>query len=110
MWSDPLLKSDINISASGDNTVIAAPGVGLKICIDHINFVNSAATDVQLKDGATAYGGAYPLSDKGGIALDNAIKNVWGVITLTANTAFVINSTVATQISGFVRYRIIQSN
>jgi hypothetical protein len=33
-----MLKADINISASGDNTIIAAPTSGF-IAIDHINLI-----------------------------------------------------------------------
>jgi len=105
-FSENLKKADINISSSGDNTIIAAPSNGY-IAIDHINFIPTSAVTLQLKDGSTAYGGAYPLDAKQAVALENAMRNEKGVITLSPKTAFVINLGGAVQVSGFVRYRII---
>jgi hypothetical protein len=105
-FSENLKKADINIASSGDNTIIAAPANGY-IVIDHINFIPTTAVSVQLKDGATAYGGSYPLDAKQAFVLENAMRSEKGVVTLTPKTAFVINLSGATQVSGFIRYRII---
>lgn len=110
-WSDRLYKSDISFSGTGDNTIISAPGAGKRIAIDHVNFLlGNTASDIQLKDGSTNYGGAYPMGARGSMALDNVMKNYDGLITLSANAAFVINSGTAVQVSGFVRYRILDNN
>lgn len=106
MYAQNMLKADINISSSGDNTIIAAPSEGF-IVIDHINFIPASAVSVQLKDGSTAYGGAYPLDAKQAITLENAMHSERGVITCATGNAFVINLDSAVQVSGFVRYRII---
>lgn len=105
-YHETLEKADISISTSGDNTIIAAPGDGKYLMIDHINFIVSAGVTVQFKDGATNYGGAYPLSTDQAVVLENAMRNEHGVITLSNNSAFVINLSGAVQTSGFIRYRI----
>jgi hypothetical protein len=100
-------KADISISASGDNTIIAAPGDGRYIAVDHINLFPAAAVTVQFKDGATNYGGSYPLDTKQPITLENAISDQDGIITMSNNSAFVINLSGAVAVTGFVRYRIV---
>lgn len=106
MFNHNLLKADINISSSGNNTIIAAPATGF-IAIDHINFIPTTAVTVQLKSGSTAYGGAYPLDAKQAFVLENAINSDYGVITCVPGQAFVINLGGSVQTSGFIRYRII---
>jgi hypothetical protein len=106
MYENNLLKADISIATSGDNTIIAAPSAGY-IAIDHINFIPTTAVNVQLKDGSTAYGGAYPLDTKQAFTIENAIQSPKGVITCTPGEAFVMNLGSAVQVSGFVRYRIV---
>lgn len=107
-WSDKLYKADINISASGDNTIISAPGAG-RIAIDGIYFVVGSAVDIQLKDGATNYGGALRLGANQSIAIENTMENYDGIITLSHGSAFVINQSGAVSTGGFVRYRIIDN-
>lgn len=105
-WSEFLLKADINFSASGDTEIIAAPGAGKQIVIDYINFkLGSTASNIQLKDGTTNYGGPYNMAAYEGAEFSNNYQNQRGIITLSSNTAFKMNSTVSTQVSGFVRYR-----
>ena len=104
---EKLQKADINISSSGDNTVIAAPGSGQYIAIDFISFFPTTAVTVQFKDGATSYGGALPLDAKQTITWENSFRNQDGVITMSNNSAFVMNLGGAIQVSGLIRYRII---
>ena len=97
------LKADINIATAGDNTIIVAPsGTSEYLVIDHINMVPASAVTVQLKDGATSYGGAYQLGANVPYIFDRD-----NLISLTLNSAFVINLSGAVQVSGFVKYRII---
>lgn len=112
MYQAQLLKADINISAAGDNTVIVGPteNSSCYIAIDHINMVPASAVNVQLKDGGTAYGGAYPLAQNQGFVIENAMENEHGIITLSPNQPLVINLSSAVQVSGFIRYRILGSN
>jgi len=106
LYDTNLQKADIDISSSGDNTIIAAPTAGY-IVIDHINFVPTSAVDIQLKQGTTNYGGAYPLDTKQAFTLENAMMNPQGVITLKPLEAFKMNLSAAIQVSGFIRYRVI---
>lgn len=107
LYENQLLKADINIATSGDNTVIAAPSAGY-IAIDHINFVTTSAVNIQLKQGSTNYGGAYPFDTKQTFTIENAIQNPQGIITLLPGEAFVMNLSASVQVSGFIRYRIIE--
>ncbi len=106
MNGNKLYKADINFATSGDHTVISAPTYGY-IAIEHINFIPSSAVDVQFKDGTTSYGGAYQLDAKQPVTLENAIQNENGLIQIGSGNAFVINTSAAVQLSGFVLYRII---
>jgi uncharacterized protein YlzI (FlbEa/FlbD family) len=105
MYENNLKKADIDFATSGDHTVIEAPDNGY-IAIDHINFLPNSAVTIQLKDGSTAYGGAYYLNNQA-YTIENAMLNPKGVITLSAGSAFVINTNAAVQVSGFCRYRIV---
>lgn len=100
-------KADININTVGDNVIIPAPGDGKYIAIDHINFIPAAALTLQLKDGVTNYGGAYPVTTLNGFVVENSCMNEHGIITLSNNSAFTMNLSAAIQVSGFVRYRIV---
>ncbi len=106
-YLETLEKADINISAAGDNTIITAPDTGKYVVIDFIVLVTSANVTIQMKDGSTSYGGPLPLYAGGAFALENAINNEHGIITLSDNSAFVLNLSTAAQVGGFIRYRII---
>lgn len=105
-YNEDLRKADINIAISGDNTIIAAPTTaGNFLAIDFMSMLPTTAVAVQLKDGATAYGGPLPLDTKQAITWENAFCNQKGVITMSPNQAFVINLGSAVQVGGLVRYR-----
>lgn len=108
MFAQNLLTATISTASSGDNTIIAAPGDGKFIAIDHINFIPASAVTVQLKTGSNNYGGLYSLDAKQAFTLENAIaNNERGVITCGNNEAFIISLGGNVQTSGFVRYRIV---
>ena len=107
-FADKVYKADIDFAASGDNTIIAAPSAG-RIVIDFITVFPEGATTIQLKDGTTDYGGEFALDAKQAFLIENGSKMYDGIITLSKETAFVINSSVAVQVSGFVRYRVLDS-
>ena len=106
IYAENLQKADINISSSGNNTIIAAPTNGY-IVIDFIVFLPTTAVSVQIKDGTTNYGGPFPLDAKQPFTFENTIHNEKGIITLSPGNAFVINLSGAVQCGGFVRYRVI---
>jgi len=106
LYSGHLNKANINIASSGDNTVIAAPSTGY-IVIDFITLLPTTAVTIQLKDGATAYGGPLPLDTKQSFVYENTIHSDQGIITLLPGNAFIINLSSAVQCGGFIRYRVI---
>lgn len=107
-YIEDLLKADINVATSGDQTIIAAPSGSSYIAIDFIMLVNTTAQNLQMKDGTTAYGGALAIGSLGTLVLENSMRNEHGVITLSPGNAFKLNLQNSTQVSGFVRYRIVQ--
>lgn len=107
-YLENLRKADINFATAGNNTIIAAPTTsGNYLAIDFLSFMPTTAVTVQLKDGSTNYGGPLPLDAKQPVTWENAMKNEHGVITLSPNSAFVMNTDSAVQIGGLVRYREI---
>lgn len=109
MWSDKLYKADINQSASGDTTVITGVA-GKRIAVDFLIFRVEGTTTTQLKDGSTAYGGPHSWANAEGMTIENTIRNHDGVITLSAGQSLVLNSSAAVQISGWVRYRMLDNS
>ena len=106
-YHETLEKADINTSSSGDNTIIAAPSTGQYLAIDHINLLVNGVVTIQFKAGSTAYGGPYLMASGGALVLENSIHNEHGIITMPNATAFIMNLSAGVQVSGFVRYRII---
>ena len=104
---EKLNKSDINISTSGDNSIISAPGAGHYLAIDFITLLPTTAVAVQFITGSTNYGGSFPLDAKQALTFENGIQNQDGVITCGDNEAFKINLGGNVQVGGFIRYRII---
>ena len=102
---DRKVKSDINFSGTGDNTVISAPGDGKHVEIDFCFLMVSLATTVQLKDGSTNWGGAFPLGDKGSLLVENT-SGFHAPIILSNNSSFIINQSGTSQISGWTMHRI----
>lgn len=108
-----LRKADINISTSGDNTIIVAPTTtGNYLALDFVSFIPTTAVTVQFKDGTvsetpTNYGGPMPLDAKQALTWENAIHNEHGIITLSPNKSFVLNLDGNVQVGGIVRYREI---
>ena len=106
------LKADINYATSGDQTIITIPSLpaSCHLAIDFIMFVVAGATNIQFKDGTTSYGGLLYLAQNQAIVLENTYAGTQGVITLTKGGNFVINSSASVQVSGFVRYRLLDLN
>lgn len=110
-YPENLRKANIDISTSGDNTIIAAPTTeGNYLAIDFISLIPTTAVTVQFVDGTVAetqsdYGGPLPLDAKQALTWENAVSNEHGVITLSPNNSFVINLDGNVQVGGMIRYR-----
>lgn len=96
-----LTATPITFATSGDNTVVAA--VAAKTTrVYRIFFVCAAGTVITIKNGAgTALTGAMTMGAGGAFMLDFQAEP-W--FTCSANTAFIINSSNAVQVSGAVYY------
>ena len=113
MLTEDLKTAVIDISSSGDNEIIEEQGAGSYIAIDHINFIVTTAVGVKFvssgQSGDTDLSGVYPFDTKQAMALDNAMNAEKGVIICKENESFLINLDDAVQVSGFIRYRIINN-
>ena len=91
----------INFSSSGDNTVIAADPIN-RIVIHRIWLVCATATNLTFKDNLPSPA-AVPMGANGGLTFD-ATGEPWFVTDV--NTAFIINSSNAVQVSGECYYTL----
>ena len=92
-------------ASSGDNTLIAAPGAGVRLVIKELMVQNESATDTTaiIKFAATAkWRALLSGSNKGAIAFDFADGDEW---RLGANEALVLNLSAANSHGYSVRYR-----
>lgn len=94
-----LLRAPINFSASGNNTVVSADTTR-RVLIHRIWLVVGGATNITFKDNLPSPG-AIPLGQYGGITFDTT-GEPW--LVTDVNTAFIINSSSAVQVSGVVYY------
>ena len=100
-------RARIDLSVAGDNTVIAAPGDGRHIAIDHLNFLCSgAANTIQLKEGADTVITEYAFDDNQAFAFDNANPDL-NTLEVRTNLAFVMNLSASAAVTGFVLYRVV---
>lgn len=97
-----ILTEDINFSTAIDSTIIAAHATK-KNKVVSITLTVGGETNLLLKHGATAYSGAM---DFGGTSEPRGWTiNFWPFPLETAvNEAFIISSSLAVQVSGFVQY------
>jgi len=97
-----LLRVKIEAAGVGDNTIIAAPGVGMRLRLFHFNFLTRAAVNVRLLSGGNDISGLYNFLGNSGFAFDSA-GGLYPTI-LGENEAFIINLSGAVGIDGYVLY------
>jgi hypothetical protein len=91
------ITSAINITSTGDTTVIGAT-VSKQIVITNLFFVADTTTNITFKNGATAISGAMPIISH---SSDEAR------IILSTNTAFIINLSAIANVRGYVTYYLM---
>lgn len=96
------LRIAINISAAGNNTVIAAPAAGLRIRIVNMFYVCTGAVTVTLYSGANAITGTMSFAANSGMGF-NGDSNP---LQMNTAEAFIMNLGGNVQVSGFVLYYI----
>lgn len=111
-YIERLYTQPINIATSGDNLLIAAPGVGHYIAIDFLQVFVPVAVGVTMEHGPTggpytAFNGKYSFQSGQNVTLENSFCNVAGVLNCADNEGFLINLDASQQCSGILRYRII---
>lgn len=90
----------ISNSSSGDTTVVT--GVASKsVRVYRLVLVFGGTTTITLKDGTTALTGAMTFNAGGSLSLDVGSVPWW---VTTAGNGFVINSSAAVSVAGFIQY------
>jgi hypothetical protein len=107
--SRTILTATGTIATSGDNTIISAPGAGIRICLTGIFFQqeSTTATTILLKDGSTVKKRFFGVLQGDGIP---PIVYPQGIeLKLTVNTALVLNissaNTVGYSFEYYLEYR-----
>ena len=104
---DKRIQLSVNTSTSGDNELIAAPGSGSFLAIDFLTLhPNGGAQTLIIKRASTEVFREV-LDDNQPFTVENAIHDPEGIITCGDNEAFNLNLSAATQVTGYIKYRII---
>ena len=104
---DKTIPLAVNTSTSGDNELIAAPGAGSFLAIDFLMIhPNGGGQTLIAKSGSTERF-RFVLDDNQPFTLENAIHDPEGIVTCADNAAFNLNLSAATQVTGYIKYRII---
>ena len=98
------LKAVVNISSSGDNTIITGVS-GKRIKISTLFFIVEGDVSITLYNGATAISG--PMSFGGTNEPKGIISNYGDApLKITQGNSFVVNLSAAVQVSGQVCYSL----
>ena len=98
----------INATTLGDNELVAASTIGAHYEIDFIQVLPSGGGQtVTLTDGTVTVF-SYPLDDNQAVSFDSGSGDY--PIVLTSNSAMTLNLSAATQVDGFVLYRVVGGN
>lgn len=101
-----VLNAVISAANSGDNTIVAAPGAGLRIRVLSYFYKVTSAVNVRFESGAggTALTGIVPYGAEGGVAKDSDSD---GLFECAVNTLLNMELSGAVQVSGHLNYVII---
>lgn len=103
MWLGyPVQSADINDSTSGNNTIQAAAGAGLRIAVMGYHIVSDGTTDIRWEDGAggTAFTGQIPLQAREGLSVGYGTQPMWvGSADTLLNLELTANVNVHGQVS-----------
>jgi len=96
----------IDEATSGDKVLIAAPSKGFLV-VDHIDIIPESAVDIAFKTGTTALTGTYAFDAKQGFVQENPSEWQDGIYTCKNEEAFIMNLGSNVQVSGYIKYRIM---
>ena len=96
----------INVASSGDNTLVAAAGAGVKVRILAAFMISAGAVNVRFESGAsgTAMSGQMPLAANTGFVLP---FNPYGWGDTAANTLLNLELSDAVSVDGMLVYQAI---
>lgn len=109
MFSDKQYQVAISCASAGDNQLISAPSKG-RVTIDHIHAIPEAATTITMKHGSTAFTGVENYDPQQAFTLENTDGSYEGIYTGGFGEAIIMNLGSAVQVSGYIKYRILDSN
>ncbi len=98
-----LVFVSLDVSAAGDNTIVAAQ-VANKIRVVAVVLVVTAANTVQWKSGAVTLSGPMAFGANGGYSHPSPTI---GMLETAVNTALILNLLAATQVSGHLTYVLV---
>lgn len=93
------LKGEINISTSGDNTIINAPGIDQKIRILQYTIIASGAVDITFKAGSRTIFGPVQADSTSGVQAPKQ-PNEEAYFELDLNEGWIINLSDSVQVGG----------
>lgn len=104
MLTDRKAWVNVDKATASETAIIAAPGDGKHIEIDHFNLLSDGgANTVTLEFGSTKIA-EYDLSDQQAVSFDAPLQNA---LSSGINEAFNLTLSAATSVVGFVIYRIV---
>ena|SRR3990167_3710879 len=103
--SEYVLTQLINRASEGNAASIAAPGAGSRIAIDYLVVHPSGGANIITLNGSISV--PFSLNDNETLQLENSIHTPLGIFPCDDNQAFTVVQNLATQVEGYVLYRIV---
>lgn len=100
------IQLGVNTSTTGDNALIPAQGEGTNIYIDFILLHPSGGGQTLILKSASDEIFRMVLDDNQPFTVENTIHDPEGIIMCGDNEAFNLNLSAATQVTGYIKYRI----
>ena len=97
----------INTSTDGNNELITAPGAGKFLAIDFLAVHPNGGSQTLIAKSGSTEKFRLILDDNQPYTFENAIHDPEGIITCADNEAFNLNLLSATQVTGYLKYRIV---
>lgn len=102
--SKTLVSGVINVSTSGDQTLVAAQGTGKIINLVSYTLVVNGAVTLQWKSGTNNKSGAMSFAANGGASPSGSVEAP--VLWTNANEALILNLGTSVQVSGHYVYYV----
>lgn len=97
-------RASVSVSTSGANTLVAAPGAGLRIVLLRSTLVAAGSVSVTFKSNTTALSGAMPLPANGNGLSD--CDPIIGLFECAENEPLVLTLSAAVAVTGYLSYAL----